>query len=187
MRLSTKDDISNRYRANELPSFRAGEGWRCGQWYVDNQRKGGFTLIELMITVAIVAILAAIAYPSYTEYVRRAHRADIKTALLDDAQFLERVFTETNDYTKNAAGAVITQASLPRVQSPNSGTAIYNIGLAVTVSTYTLTATPVNPGVMAADRCGALTLTHLGVKGSGDYDGNGTAGDAGDIAACWGK
>ena len=85
MRFGTKDDISNRYRANELPSFRVGEGWRCGQWYVDDQRKGGFTLIELMITVAIVAILAAIAYPSYTEYVRRAHRADIKTALLDDA------------------------------------------------------------------------------------------------------
>lgn len=187
MRLSTKDDISNCYRANELPSFRVGEGWRCGQWYVDDQRKGGFTLIELMITVAIVAILAAIAYPSYIAYVRRANRADAKTALLVDAQFLERIFTETNDYTKNAASAVISQASLPRPQSPGDGTAIYNIGLAVTASTYTLTATPVNPGIMAADRCGALTLNNLGVRSSGDYDGNGTAGDASDIAACWGK
>jgi len=137
----------------------------------------GFTLIELMITVAIVAILAAIAYPSYIQYIRRAYRADAKTALLSDAQFLERNFTETNRYDQNPGGVAITAASLPNAQSPSSGTAIYTIGLAVAASTYTLTATPVIGGPMSGDSCSALTLTHLGVKGVGGST----------VEACWGK
>ena len=53
----------------------------------------GFTLIELMITVAIVGILGAIAYPSYTEYVRRGHRAEARAGLLQAQMWLERAAT----------------------------------------------------------------------------------------------
>lgn len=152
---------------------RLGSKLRCRR----ERRKAGFTLIELMITVAIVAILAAIAYPSYTQHVRRAHRADAKTALLSNAQFLERNFTESNAYNKGPGGANITAASLPYPYSPSGDDAIYNIGLTVTATSYTLTATPASGGAMDGDVCGALTLNHLGVKGVG----------SGTVAECWGR
>lgn len=170
---------SGRCRQYQSPSSLWGEGryGSCNRLHGDYHRKSGFTLIELMITVAIVAILAAIAYPSYIQYVRRAHRADAKTALLNNAQFLERNFTEANRYDQTPAGVAIDAAALPYPHSPNTGTAIYDIEPTVSSDTYTLTATPVSGGPMDGDVCGALTLTHQGVKGVGGST----------VEACWGK
>ena len=64
----------------------------------------GFTLIELMIAVAIVGILAGIAYPSYQDSVRKSRRADAKGALLGFANAMERYFTENNSYLGAGAG-----------------------------------------------------------------------------------
>ncbi|SEG76846.1 type IV pilus assembly protein PilE [Marinobacterium lutimaris] len=126
-------------------------------------RTQGFTLIELMITVAVVGILAAIAYPSYQEYVKESRRSNARVDLLQLAQFMERYYTSNGRYT--ASGGVAP--TLPYSQSPKDGsTKYYDLSLpaaALTNSTYTLQAVP--KGAMNGDRCGTLTLTHTGVKG----------------------
>ncbi len=135
----------------------------------------GFTLMELVIALAIVGILAAIALPGYQSYARRAARSEAKADLLEDAQFLERNFTEANRYDRNAAGNPI---SLPITQSPRTGTAKYSITASTpTQTTFTLQAAPVSGGPMSGDPCGTLTLNHLGQKG--------VTGASRSVSECW--
>lgn len=114
----------------------------------------GFTLIELMITVAIAAILVAIALPNYSEYVRRGARAEARAALLQAAQWMERGATANGIYPVTTA----FPASLSRVPSNR-----YIISLASDGATFTLTAT--RQGAQTGDKCGDFTLTHTGVRG----------------------
>ena len=143
-------------------------------------RPGGFTLIEVMITAAIVAILAAVAYPSYLEQVRRSNRAEARSILLESAQFLERNFTVNNCYHRtDAACASAANVTLPYSQSPGVGTAKYNITVAYPTDApcalgqcFTLSAAPT--GTMTGDSCGTLTLNQAGQQGA-----------TGGVAACW--
>ena len=176
------------YQLWNLPSLDK-EGWRAAPgWFetvippVRQERHGavwrrlrgehGFTLIELMITLAVVAILAAIAYPSYQDSVRKSRRADAKSVVLNAAQWMERFYTANNRYDQDRGGtAVALPAGL--TQAPvEGGTKYYNISLTdcagaatVTANTFTLCAVPIAGSAQANDRCGALTLTNTGVRG----------------------
>lgn len=135
----------------------------------------GFTLIEVMVVVALVGILAAIAYPSYQSFIQRGQRSQAISVLRENAQFMERNFTEANRYDQNAAGVALV---LPFNNSPREGTATYGIALAaVTATTYSLAATPIAGTVAAGDACGTLTLNNLGQQGVGGSD----------VATCWNR
>lgn len=122
----------------------------------------GFTLIELMVTVAIVGILAGIAYPSYQDSVRKSRRVDAEGVLLGLANAMERNFTTTNSYLGAAVGPADT--GTPGIYAiPTDTATYYTITInAATGSSYTLSAAPA--GTQASDSCGTLTLTQTGVK-----------------------
>jgi len=129
-------------------------------------QQNGFTLIELMVTVAIVGILAGIAYPSYQDSVMKSRRADAKGALLGFANAMERHFTETNSYL--GAGTTNGNTGIPTVFSAVSpvdgGTAYYNLTInAATAGSYTLNAAPT--GAQTNEKCGTLSLTQTGARG----------------------
>lgn len=132
----------------------------------------GFSLIELMIAVAIVGILAAVALPSYRDSVVRGQRAEAIAALLEAQQFMERFYAANDRYSTAANGTGVPTlparvASVPSTGATHHSVAVSSVGL----STYTLTATASN-----GDSCGDLTLTNTGVKGVG-------AGAT--VAQCW--
>ncbi len=121
----------------------------------------GFTLIEMMIVVAIVGILAAIAFPSYQEHVRQTRRAEVTAVLLESAHLLERHFTRAGAY--DAEGLALIG------QSPATGTAIYRIETTfLEANAYTLEATAVTEGPMHGDSCATYRLTHLGERSPAD-------------------
>ncbi len=140
-------------------------------------RSGGFTLIELMIAVAIVAILATVAYPAYQDQVRKTRRGNAKADLMELAQFLERNYTAAGAYNVDAGGAAI---ALPFTVSPHDGgMTFYQISFVagtLGAQTYTLQAVPQN-GQTSDTRCGTLTLTQTGKKD--------ITGGTGSASECW--
>lgn len=163
-----------------------------GEWLnrVGNGRGHGFTLIEMMITVAIIAILASVAFPSYLEYVAKGRRTDAKSQLLAAQQWMERLYSESYSYQQDSAGTAVADLldDQPFHQSPRAGdgVAAYTITVnAPSATSYTLTAT--RTGAATGDACGNFTLSHTGTKSiaDGTFDTGKYADAAAAAAACW--
>ena len=128
---------------------------------------GGFTLLELMIVVAILAILASIAYASYRDQVVKSRRAAATTCLQERAQFMERYYTTNLTYAAAPAPAQCGADLNPFYAIAFTGTP--------GAKTYVITATP-QAGQMADTRCGNLSINAQGVR---------TESGTGTVDECW--
>ncbi|MDQ8051260.1 type IV pilin protein [Luteibacter sp.] len=135
----------------------------------------GFTLIELMIVVAILAIVVAIAYPSYQGHVIKTRRAAAAVCMLEVAQFMERYYTTHLRYVDGNGAA----PAIPGTQCRRDLSAHYAIELAqgVAVSSYTVQAIPKGAQASRDTRCATLAINQLGAKSE-----SGTAATANE---CW--
>jgi type IV pilus assembly protein PilE len=146
----------------------------------------GFTLIEMMITVAIIAILGSVAYPAYRDQIAKGKRADAKTQMLAAQQWMERLYSESYTYQKDSAGTLVATllAAQPFAKSPREGGAAYNITVAsTTANDYTLTAT--RTGTMTGDACGNFTLDNTGNKSVVSFSSSKYASATDAALACW--
>ncbi len=124
----------------------------------------GFTLVELMVVVAIIAILAAVAIPAFQHQAMESRRADAKSALLDLATREERYYANNNVYTSAASSLYGTGASLP-LQVPTGSTPDYQISVSIPSSTtpaFALSASPMN--LQVGDACGTYQLDNTGAQ-----------------------
>jgi type IV pilus assembly protein PilE len=134
----------------------------------------GFTLIELMMTVAILAIIASVALPSYVKHVQKGRRTEAKTALLDLAGREERLYSTTNAYSSVPSDLGYSGTTLPFTVGSGS----YQVNITGTPTGFTLTATAV--GSQTNDtQCRSFMVNQLGQQTAT----NSSAVDS--TSACW--
>jgi type IV pilus assembly protein PilE len=133
---------------------------------LNRRRPLGFTLIELMITVAIVAILAAVAYPSFIDQVRKSRRAAAQSVLMEVAAKQHQLFLDMRSYASAANASALAAAPL-KVGVPSDVSSYYDLDVAVTTPAAappTFTARAIPKASQSSDKCGTMTLTETGTK-----------------------
>lgn len=133
----------------------------------------GFTLIELMITVAVIGILAAVAYPAYTDYIVRGNRSAAQSFMYAIANKQEQIMLDSRQY---AASLAATNLTLPTELS-GKYTVTVTSDMTTTPPSYLITATPQGGQATNDTKCGVMTLNQRGVKTE--------AGTANSAADCW--
>ncbi|PKH31837.1 type IV pilin protein [Shewanella sp. ALD9] len=125
---------------------------------MNHSAKKGFTLIELMISVAIVGILAAIAYPSYTQFVAKGARADALAGSMHVANLQEQYYIDhrvfTNDMTKLGLNADPWKVE----------NGFFEIDTTLTVGGYSIIATAIGVQATRDTACASITLSSTGAK-----------------------
>ncbi len=121
------------------------------------QKQSGFTLIELMVAVAIVAILAAVALPAYQSYLRKSYRAEAQAYLMAVSVRQQQFLIDTGAYSNS-----LTTIGVP---TPSNVSTAYDLTLtapAATPPTFTVTATPKQ--IQSSEACGTLSINQTGTK-----------------------
>jgi len=130
------------------------------------EKARGFTLIEIMIVIAIVGILVAVAMPSYTSYIARANRADARTQLIQASLFMQKFYAANDSYKTDRSGTTVSNAMPASLKnSPATGTALYTLNVqAANDADFELRMVPVSGGKMSTDKCGSFTINSAGAK-----------------------
>jgi len=117
-------------------------------------KQTGFTLLEMLIVVAVMSMLAIVAIPSYQSYIIKARMKEASQVMMKDAQFMEKYYIQNGRYT-TAGNAWPT---LPYLTSPESGTALYRITISNNPdsSEYRLQGRPICGTVVASSGCVCL-------------------------------
>lgn len=150
------------------------------------RRSRGFTLIEVLIVVAVIGILTAIAIPSYEGYVRRAQRSNAKSSLIETAQWLERAATATGQYP----AAANIPADMLRVEGGRYANVVKLAapgGVVPDVASTTFFLSTAPTGSQVNDECGTFSLTNTGLRGVTPPGGALETGTTPLVLSCWNR